>query len=130
MLWQALPGGSRLEEGGEGDVQVSELQFWPAVARLGHLSIQEGPIGALITQAPVAPSDVRMARRGATPYAQSVPLTPGLCLSVTAPIGKTPNMNYNTHNNNLVDAGRVLVMAHYESLLGKHQFKKRLWDVK
>ncbi|KAK9538046.1 hypothetical protein VZT92_005607 [Zoarces viviparus] len=26
----------------------------------GHLSIQEGPIGALITRSPVAPSGVRM----------------------------------------------------------------------
>lgn len=77
-------------EGGGGDVQVSVPQIWPAVARLGHFSIQEGPIGALITQAPVAPSRARMERRGATPRAQSVPLPPGLCLSVTAPIVKTP----------------------------------------
>lgn len=39
-----------------GDAQVSAPPFWPAVTGLGHLSIQEGPIGALITQAPVARS--------------------------------------------------------------------------
>lgn len=98
------PGGGGGEEGW-GDAQVPALQSWPAVARLGHLSIQEGPIGALITQAPVAPSGVRMERRGATPCAQSLPLPPGLCLSVTAPIGKTHNMNYNKHNNNPAVAG-------------------------
>lgn len=104
------PGGARKRKGAGGwggDAQVSVLQFWPAVARSGHLSIQEGPIGALITQAPVASSGVRMERRGATSYAQSLPLPPGLCLSVTAPIEKTPNMNYNKHNNNLVVAGTL-----------------------
>lgn len=62
----AARGGARKRRG---DAQVSVLQFWPAVARLGHLSIQEGPIGALITQAPVAPSGVLMESGGATPCA-------------------------------------------------------------
>lgn len=44
---------------------------------------------------------------------------------VTAPIGKTFNMNYNKHNNDPVVAGkegRVMVMARYWIQQGKRQF--------
>ncbi len=109
-VWTVGDGGVRApggEPGGGGDdAQVSVPQFWPAMARLGHLSIQEGPIGALITQAPVARSGVCMERRGASP-AQTLRLPPGLCLSVTAPIGKTHNMNYNKHDNYPAVAGKL-----------------------
>lgn len=75
-------GGARGEEQEEveGDAQVSVLQFWPAVTRLRHFSpSRRAPIGALIKQAPVAPSGVK--RRGPTPHSENLPLSPGLCLS-------------------------------------------------
>lgn len=107
-LWQAQPGGWEGEgwgwrEGGVGYV----LQFFPAVAGLGHLSIQEGPTGALITQAPVARRGVR--RRGEVRLlsAERLPLPPGLCLPVTAPIGRKPDMNYNKDNNSHAEAGTL-----------------------
>lgn len=54
--------GRRTREGAgrrRGDAQVSAPPFWPVVTGLGHFSIQEGPIGALITQAPVAQSSAQ-----------------------------------------------------------------------
>lgn len=49
-------------------------------------------------------------RRGASPYAECLPLPPGLCLPVTAPIGKTLNMNYNKDNKSRVFAGTLNIL--------------------
>lgn len=90
-----------------GDAQVSAPPFSPAVERLGHLSIEEGPIGALITQAPVARSGAHGEERR-----DSLPPPPSP-LSVAAPIEKTHNMNDNKHNalRGRDNSERISVMA-------------------
>lgn len=96
-LWVMRGRYGRLCSGGDGGyTQVSTPQFWPAMARLGHLSIQEGP-----RRCPhyAGPCSTTRRAHGEEGWASS-PLPPSPCLSVTTPIGKTSNMNSNKHNNN------------------------------
>lgn len=82
--------------GGGGYTQVSTPQFWPAMARLGHLSIQEGPRRCPHYAGPCSTTRRAHGEEGCA----SSPLPPSPCLSVTTPIGKTSNMNSNKHNKN------------------------------